>query len=51
MDTNSIKLAQELNTDRTILKKMEEIAKFDAKNPDPDRGRDIFGGKGQENSF
>ena len=47
MDTNSIQLANALNTDRSIMKKLGELAKFDAKNPDGDRGHAIFGGKGK----
>ena len=45
MDSTSIKLANDLNLDKSIIKRLGDIAKFDANNSDIERGRAIFGGK------
>ena len=42
------RMATELNLNPDLYKKIGEIGKFDAKNPDGDRGAAIFGGKGTE---
>lgn len=45
LDANPTVIANQLNLNNDILRRLGEIAKFDHSNPDPDRGRAIFGGR------
>ena len=46
LDANAKRMATELNLNPDLYKKIGEIGKFEAKNPDGERGAGIFGGKG-----